>query len=66
MTRSQNAKLQEDRPILHWWLTGFPSPWRYARRRLCRKDFTNLPDFTQRAIRAWGDDPESLIRRGLI
>lgn len=51
---------------LKFFLTGFPSPWRWLRRASLRRQFSTLTS-TERMICEVGQiDPESLIRRGLL
>ncbi len=49
-----------------WMLTGFPSPWRYARRLYWRKVFSNLNGRLRALTKFLDIDPETLILKGKL
>lgn len=50
--------------IMKFILTGFPSPWRFARRKYWRWVFNQLTGTQKYLAEIGGIDPESLIKRG--
>ncbi len=47
-----------------WLLTGFPSPWRYARRFYCQYSFNKLSYGEKWALMQSGVDPKTLTEKG--
>lgn len=51
---------------MQFFLTGFPSPWRWARRKYHQNTFNKLTGTQQYLAEILGIDPESLIKRGFL
>jgi hypothetical protein len=50
--------------LIKFFIVGFPSPWRWARRKYWLRVFDKTTDTQKHMARVYGIDPQSLIEKG--
>ncbi len=53
-------------PLIVWFVAGFPSPWRFARRKCIHHQYRRLSNERRQIAKAERVDPNALVQRNLL